>query len=137
MECLTVHPEFPSGGVEGRQLQQHRQMANALIVVQSLANALGKCQHVVDIITICLPHIQLFNSLQSGVSLEGALETQPTKVTGNLLVTLVLCLPVFSAALNTNDTFLFHDHFSEEANWAFWFSFCTSNCSFSVFITDC
>ena len=36
------------------QLQQHRvqsphrQMANALVVVQSLANALGRCQFVVD-----------------------------------------------------------------------------------------
>ena len=53
-ECLTFHPEFPSEGVEGWQLRQHRvqspqrPMANALVVVQSLANALGKCQFVVD-----------------------------------------------------------------------------------------
>ena len=54
-ECLTLHPEFPSGGVEGRQVQQHgvhspkRQRASALVlVVQSLASALGKCQYVVD-----------------------------------------------------------------------------------------
>ena len=48
-ECLTLHPEFPSGDVEGQQLQQHKQMTNALaIVLQSLANALGKCQFVAD-----------------------------------------------------------------------------------------
>ena len=47
-------PELPAGGVEGQHLQQHRvqslqrQMANALVVVQSLANALGKHQFVVD-----------------------------------------------------------------------------------------
>ena len=94
MECLPVHP-----GVEGGQLQQHRQMANALIVVQSLANALGKCQHVVDIITICLPHIQLFNSLQSGLSLQDAIETQPTMVTSDLLVPRLKGHTVFSACL--------------------------------------
>ena len=48
-QCLTLRPEFSSGGVEGQQLQQHRvqslqrQMANALVVLL-LANALGKCQ---------------------------------------------------------------------------------------------
>ena len=43
-ECLTLHPEFPSGSVEGQELQQHRQMAKALGGgVQLLAN-LGKCQ---------------------------------------------------------------------------------------------
>ena len=53
-ECLTLHPEFPSGGVEGQQLQPHRvqslqrQMANALAVVQSLANALGEWQFEVN-----------------------------------------------------------------------------------------
>ena len=48
-ECLTLHPEFASGSVEGQQLQWHRQMANALVVVvQWLVNALGKCQLVVD-----------------------------------------------------------------------------------------
>ena len=37
---LTLHPECPSGGAEGQQLQQHRvqssqrQMASALLVVQ-------------------------------------------------------------------------------------------------------
>ena len=41
-ECLSLHPEFPVGGAEGQQLQQHkvqslqRQTANAL-VVQSLS----------------------------------------------------------------------------------------------------
>jgi len=49
----------------------------------------------------------------------------------------VLCLPVFSVALNANDTFLFHNQSSGKGNWAFWFSFGTSNCSFSGFITDC
>ena len=43
-ECLTLHPELPSGHIEGQQLQQHR--------IQSLhwkvANAPGKCQFVVD-----------------------------------------------------------------------------------------
>ena len=43
IECL-IPPWTPSGGVEGQQLQQHR--------VQSpqgqMANALGKCQFVVD-----------------------------------------------------------------------------------------
>ena len=29
-ECLTHHPEFTSGSVRGQQLQQHRQMVNAL-----------------------------------------------------------------------------------------------------------
>ena len=38
-ELLTVHPEFPSEGVEGWHLKQHR--------VQ-VANALGKRQFVVD-----------------------------------------------------------------------------------------
>ena len=33
-ECLTLHPEFKSGSVRGQQLQQHRQMANALVDVQ-------------------------------------------------------------------------------------------------------
>ena len=53
-EYLTLHPAFPPGGVEGRQLQQHRvqslqkQMANTLVVGQSRANALGKCQFAVD-----------------------------------------------------------------------------------------
>ena len=54
-ECLTLHPEFPSGDVEGQQLQQlrvqfpQRQMANSLVVVvQSLANTLGKCQFTID-----------------------------------------------------------------------------------------
>ena len=48
-ECLPLHTEFPSGSVEGQQLQQHRQMANALVVVlHLLANALSKCQFVVD-----------------------------------------------------------------------------------------
>ena len=48
-ECLTLHTEFPSGSVKGQQLQQHRQMANALVVVLPLlANALSKCQFVVD-----------------------------------------------------------------------------------------
>ena len=42
-------PKLPSG-VVGQQLQQYRHMANALVVggVQLLANALGKCQFVVD-----------------------------------------------------------------------------------------
>ena len=53
-ECLTLHPEFPSEGVEGWQLRQHRvqspqrPMANALVVVQSVENALGKCQFIID-----------------------------------------------------------------------------------------
>ena len=52
-ECLTLPPDFRSGGVEGQQLQQHRvqspqrQMANAL-VVQSVENSLGKCQFIID-----------------------------------------------------------------------------------------
>ena len=48
-------PQTPSAGVEGQQLQQHRlqslqrQMANVLAaVVESLTNALGKCQFVDD-----------------------------------------------------------------------------------------
>ena len=51
---LTLYPEFPSVGVEGQQLQQprvqfpQRQMANALVAAQLLANALGKCQFVAD-----------------------------------------------------------------------------------------
>ena len=45
-ECLIFYPEIPSG--KGQQLQQHRQMANALVAVQSLANAIGKCQFVAD-----------------------------------------------------------------------------------------
>ena len=40
-ECLTLHSKLPSGSVKGQQLQQHRQMANALVVVQLLANALA------------------------------------------------------------------------------------------------
>ena len=54
-ECLTLHPALPSAGVEGQQLQQHRvqslqrQETDALVVaVQSLGNALGKSQFVVD-----------------------------------------------------------------------------------------
>ena len=53
-ECLTLHAKFPSKSVEGQQLEQHRQMANALVVFQSLANALGKCQFVVDRSVDCL-----------------------------------------------------------------------------------
>ena len=52
MPDSTLHS---SAGAEGQQLWQHRaqspqrQMANALVlVVWSLANALGKCQLVVD-----------------------------------------------------------------------------------------
>ena len=47
-ECLIFYPEIPSGNFKGQQLQQHRQMANALVAVQSLANAIGKCQFVAD-----------------------------------------------------------------------------------------
>ena len=32
-ECLTLHPTFPSGSVDGQQLQQHRQMANVLLLL--------------------------------------------------------------------------------------------------------
>ena len=39
-ECLALHPEF-SRSVKGQQLQQHRQVTNAPVAVQSLANALG------------------------------------------------------------------------------------------------
>ena len=49
IECLTLYPVFPSGGVEVQQMQQHRLMANAPVVVAHLlANAPGKCQFVVD-----------------------------------------------------------------------------------------
>ena len=41
-ECLALHPGFPSRSVRGQQLQQHRQVTNALVAAQSLANALGK-----------------------------------------------------------------------------------------------
>ena len=53
-KCLILHPELPSGHVKGQQLQLHRvqslqrQMANALVVDQTLANALGTRQFVVD-----------------------------------------------------------------------------------------
>ena len=48
-ECLTLHPETPAGSVESRQLQQHRLPAKAHAAVAQLrANALGKCQFVVD-----------------------------------------------------------------------------------------
>ena len=48
-ECLTLCPKLPSGSIKGQQLQQQRQMANALVVVvQSLANAPGKSQFLVD-----------------------------------------------------------------------------------------
>ena len=43
-ECLTLHPEFPSGGVEGQQLQQHRVQS----LQRQMANALCKHQFVVD-----------------------------------------------------------------------------------------
>ena len=53
-ESLSLHPEFSSGSVKDQQLQHPRQMANdLLVVVQSLANALGKCQFVVDISNEC------------------------------------------------------------------------------------
>ena len=38
------HPELPSGHVEGQQLQQHRIQS----LQKQMANALGKCQFVVD-----------------------------------------------------------------------------------------
>ena len=47
-ECLIFYLELSSGRVKSQQPQQHRQMANALVDVQLLANALGKCQLVVD-----------------------------------------------------------------------------------------
>ena len=53
-QCLILHLEFPSGGVDGQQPQQHRvqslqrQKTDALTIVQWLANSLGKCQFVVD-----------------------------------------------------------------------------------------
>ena len=53
-ECPPVHPELPSGRVEGQRLQQRgvpppqRRAAKARVAVQSLAKALGKCQFVVD-----------------------------------------------------------------------------------------
>ena len=46
-ECLTLHPEFLSGSIKSQQLQQHRQMAN-ILVVQSLENTLGKYQFLAD-----------------------------------------------------------------------------------------
>ena len=39
-----LHPELPSGHVEGQQLQQHRVQS----LQRQMANALGKCQFVVD-----------------------------------------------------------------------------------------
>ena len=54
-ECLTP-PWTPSADVEDQQLRQHRvpspqrQTANAPLVIQFLANALGRCQFVVDIL---------------------------------------------------------------------------------------
>ena len=61
-------PRTPSGDVEGQQLRQRRaqspqrQMANALGggVAQSLANAVGKCQFVVDP-GLGLSHMTSFN----------------------------------------------------------------------------
>ena len=48
-ECLTLHPEFLSGGVEGQQIQQRRQMANTHgFIVPLLASVLGTGQFVVD-----------------------------------------------------------------------------------------
>ena len=54
-ECLCLFPELFLESVEVQQLQEHRvkslqrQLANAYFVgVQSLANALGKGQFVVD-----------------------------------------------------------------------------------------
>ena len=46
-ECLTLHPESDSGSVKNQHLRQHRQMAN-ILVVQSLANTLGKYPFLVD-----------------------------------------------------------------------------------------
>ena len=42
-ECLTFYPEFPSGGVEGWQLQQHRVQSPHRL----MANTLGKHQFVI------------------------------------------------------------------------------------------
>ena len=61
-------PQTPCGDVEGQQLLQRRaqspqrQMANALGggVAQSLANAVGKCQFVVDP-GLGLSHMTSFN----------------------------------------------------------------------------
>ena len=39
-----LHPELPSGRVEGQQLQQHRVQS----LQRQMANALGKCHFVVD-----------------------------------------------------------------------------------------
>jgi len=65
-ECLSLHFEFPSAGVEGQQLQQQsvqspqRPVANAL-VVQSLANALGKCQFVVNMCVYIYMYIHVYS----------------------------------------------------------------------------
>ena len=53
-EYLTLYYEFPSAGVEVQQLQQYRvqspqrQMVNAFVVVQSLANTPGEHPGVGD-----------------------------------------------------------------------------------------
>ena len=39
-----LHPELPSGRVEGQQLQRHRVQS----LQRQMANALGKCQFAVD-----------------------------------------------------------------------------------------
>ena len=46
MECLihVLHPELPTGRVEGLQLKQHRLQFSQ----SQMANALGKCQFIVD-----------------------------------------------------------------------------------------
>ena len=42
--CLLLHPELPSGCVEGQQPQPHRIQPPK----RQMANALGKCQFVLD-----------------------------------------------------------------------------------------
>ena len=42
--CLLLHPQLPSGCVEGQQLQPHRIQPPK----RQMANALGKCQFILD-----------------------------------------------------------------------------------------
>ena len=70
-QSAYLHPELPKGMLKVKQLQEHRvqspqrEMVNSLVVVvQLLANTLGKCQFVVDNHKVGWLKQQLFLFLQ-------------------------------------------------------------------------
>ena len=70
-ECLTLLPEFNSGSVRGQQLQQHRQMANALVDVQ--------LSSVADPMNCSKPGLPVHHQLPSSPKLMSVESVMPSK----------------------------------------------------------